>query len=48
LLAARGAGLACVVVPNDLTRDFAFADPHVRMETLAEVTLGMLDGLTMP
>ncbi len=45
LLAARAARLACVVVPNDLTRDFAFTDPHVRMETLAEVTLGVLDGL---
>jgi len=46
LLAARAAQLACVVVPNDLTRDFAFSDPHVRMETLAEVTLELLDVLT--
>lgn len=45
LLAARAARLACVVVPNDLTRDFAFTDPHVRMETLAEVTLELLDEL---
>jgi HAD superfamily hydrolase (TIGR01509 family) len=45
LRAARGAGLACVVVPNDLTRMFAFADPHVRVESLSEVTLELLQAL---
>jgi HAD superfamily hydrolase (TIGR01509 family) len=45
LLAARGAGLACVVVPNDLTRGFAFSDPHARVGSLAEVTLESLESL---
>jgi HAD superfamily hydrolase (TIGR01509 family) len=45
LLAARAAGLACVVVPNDLTRSFAFTDPHLRVGSLAEVTLDLLDEL---
>ncbi len=46
LLAARGAGLACVVVPNDLTRDFAFAEPHLRAQSLATISLEMLEALT--
>ena len=45
LRAARAARLACIVVPNDLTSTFAFADPHVRVESLSEVSLDLLEAL---
>jgi beta-phosphoglucomutase-like phosphatase (HAD superfamily) len=37
LAAARGAGLRCVIVPTDLTRDCAFAGAYRVVRTAAEI-----------
>lgn len=43
-LAARRAGLACVVIPNNMTAhlDFSAAAPHMRLDSLADLTLVQL------
>jgi HAD superfamily hydrolase (TIGR01509 family) len=43
-LAARRAGMYCVVVPNSVTATLAFGDHHLRLESLDGVELrGLLD-----
>ncbi len=43
-LAARRAGLACVVIPNNMTAhlDFTAAAPHMRLNSLSDITLMQL------
>ncbi len=43
--AAKAAGLACVVVPNDVTRGAEFAHADLVVESLDEVSLAVLTGL---
>lgn len=45
MLAAKRAGLACVVAPNVLTRDVDFAGADLVVGSLAEVDLARLRGL---
>jgi HAD superfamily hydrolase (TIGR01509 family) len=42
IAAARAAGMWCVAVPNDSTRAQDFAQAHLRLESLAGQTLGMI------
>jgi len=42
MLAARAAGLFCVVVPGELTQHLAFGEVDHRAASLSEITL---DGL---
>lgn len=39
MLAARRAGLPCVVVPNDVTRHFDFPAPDARLDSLHDTTV---------
>lgn len=45
LLAARAAGLACLVVPNPVTIQFAFPADAIRRDSLDGVTLVFLENL---
>ncbi|HWZ94520.1 MAG TPA: HAD-IA family hydrolase [Opitutaceae bacterium] len=48
IAAARAAGLWCVAVPNESTRDQDFTQAHLRLESLAGQTLAMIyTGLRM-
>jgi HAD superfamily hydrolase (TIGR01509 family) len=47
LLAAKAAGLRCVVAPNVLTQGMAFAEADLVVESLAEVDLARLRGLVI-
>ena len=40
LAAARAAGLACVIVPNETTRHMPFRDYALRLESMADMPLG--------
>jgi HAD superfamily hydrolase (TIGR01509 family) len=42
IAAARAAGLWCVAVPNESTREQDFAQAHLRLESLAGQTLAMI------
>jgi HAD superfamily hydrolase (TIGR01509 family) len=42
ILAARRAGIYCVVVPNLLTRQLAIQNANLRLESLAEISLDRL------
>jgi HAD superfamily hydrolase (TIGR01509 family) len=42
IASARAAGLWCVAVPNESTREQDFAQAHLRLESLAGQTLGMI------
>jgi beta-phosphoglucomutase-like phosphatase (HAD superfamily) len=42
MLAARGAGLFCVVCPNELTRNQSFELAHLRVDSLAQIPLSEL------
>ena len=39
LKAAIAAGLTCVVVPNDVTRNLPFANHHLRIESMKDKSL---------
>ncbi len=43
MLAARKAGIFCVVVPNNLTRYLSFGEVDLRVNSLAELSLAMLE-----
>ncbi len=40
--AAKGAGVFCVVVPNPMTKDLAIDHADVRLDSLSDMTLGLL------
>ena len=42
ITAAKGAGLYCVVVPNPMTKDLPIGHADLRLDSLADLTLGSL------
>jgi len=44
-LAARAAGMKCIAVPSPRTADNDFSAADLVLESLEQVTLGMIEGL---